>query len=140
MVRDYHDDRIPTVYSRSDLPWIDRRDGVTQAYFRGLDIVVGFTHIEPGAAGGFHDHPWEQITMIQSGACTFHVGSEAVAVEAGDMFVVPPDVPHYAEPDEGPCLLCFISPLREDFLPQLTHQTEFHRLDIDPPEDDGETA
>ena len=129
MVRDYHEDRIPAVYNRSELPATEKREGVEQQYFRGMNTLVGFTTAEAGITGQPHHHPWEQINFVVEGSCEFRVGDEVAAVREGDIFVIPPDVEHNVESVESSVTICFISPLREDYLPKTAYQEEFERFD-----------
>lgn len=132
MVRHYDEDRIPTVYNLEDIPGFDIRTGVTQQVFRGLDLLVGFTTIEPEMEAKPHSHPWEQITIIFEGQCDFTVGDETFAVEEKDVFFIPPDVEHYAEPNsEEPCINLDLWALREDYLPRTDYQTEFVDYDAE---------
>lgn len=127
MVRKYQSERVPAKYSRSEIPTVVKREGVTQSYFRGLDILVGFTTFEPTKPRTDpHSHPWEQINYVLEGSCRFHVGDQVVDITEGDMFVIPPDVPHTSEPPEERCVIQFISPLREDYIENTSYQTEFY--------------
>ena len=81
--------------------------------------VVDFTTHD--AAISLHHHPHEQISYVVEGKINFVLGEgEARTVdtlEAGDMVVVPPDVPHTVEvlSESARVLDCFY-PIREDFL------------------------
>lgn len=126
MVRTYVRDRIPAVYDLDDVPMVERRPGVTQQYFRGLDAIVGFTHVDSSAEPSDpHRHPWEQINLVMAGSCPFVVDGERFEVSSGDVFLVPPDVPHGVEPPDDGVTICFVSPLREDFLDDTAYQEEF---------------
>lgn len=124
MARRYDPDAIPTVYSRDEVPTRDR-PGAEQVVFRGVDTMIGFTTVEPGRETDPHSHPWEQVNYIQEGSCTFHIGDETVEVSAGDMFFVPPGVPHTAEPGDEPCTIMFAGSIRESLLPYTAYQSEF---------------
>jgi len=39
-------------------------------------------------------HPYKEIFVIQEGAATFTVGSSTVEAHAGQVIIVPADVPH----------------------------------------------
>lgn len=126
MVTRYDPAEIPSVYHLDELPQFEKRPGVTQQYFRGLDTLVGFTHITPNKEPSEpHSHPWEQLNYVVEGECDFHVGDEVVTVSSGDLLVIPPDVPHTSEPPSGPCTICFVGPLREDYAAKINYQDEF---------------
>lgn len=125
MVRTYRKEEIPAVYSRDEIPDHESNPGVSQQYFRGLDTLVGFTTITPEKSPNPHSHPWEQINFVLDGACEFRVGDEVVAASEGDIFVVPPEVSHTAEPPEAECTILFTGPLREDYAAKTEYQREF---------------
>ena len=65
-----------------------------------------------------HSHPHEQITYIASGDLIFFAaGSAPERLGAGDLFAVPPDVPHSIQLlSESARLVDSFAPVREDFL------------------------
>jgi len=124
MVRNYLDEEIPAVYTRDEMPVHKSSPGVKQQYFRGLDTLVGFTTITPEKSANPHSHPWEQINFVLEGECEFHVGDELVTASKGDIFTIPPGVPHTAEPPEDSCTIMFTGPLREDYVAKTEYQRE----------------
>lgn len=65
-----------------------------------------------------HNHPHEQVTYVAEGRVLFFVGDVSYELGAGDMVVVPPNVPHTIQlltPHLR--LVDTFSPIREDFLP-----------------------
>lgn len=129
MVRKYHEEEIPAVYSVENLPHHEKREGVTQQYFRGMNTFVGFTTFDGADPSEPHSHPWEQINFVVDGECQFQVGEDVVEVSEGDLFLIPPDVPHGASSLNSTCTICFISPLREDYARFTDYQTEFETFD-----------
>jgi quercetin dioxygenase-like cupin family protein len=125
MVRKYRPEEVPAVYNIEELPVHSHTEGIEQRYFRGLDSLVGFTTISEGKEAVPHSHPWEQINFVLDGACSFHVGEETVTADEGDVFLVPPDVPHCAEYTGEPCTIMFVGPLREDYAAKTAYQREF---------------
>lgn len=132
MVRHYDPEEIPAVYNVfEEVPEREVREGVTIRMFRGLNLTMSWVRIEPGMETRPHAHPWEQIVHVLEGSADFHVGDEVVSVSAGDVFLIPPDVEHYEEPNsDEPCLLMDIWQLREGFLDLTAYQREF---DVDEP-------
>ena len=65
-----------------------------------------------------HSHPHEQITYIASGEVLFFSeGSEPQRLAAGDLFAVPPGVPHSIQLLSPTArLVDSFHPIREDFL------------------------
>lgn len=48
----------------------------------------------PGSGAGLHKHPYEEVFIVQEGVATFTLGDDTVEVGAGQIVVVPADVPH----------------------------------------------
>jgi quercetin dioxygenase-like cupin family protein len=64
-----------------------------------------------------HDHPHEQMTIVERGRVLFTIGAEERIAEAGDVLHFPPNNWHGATMlDEEVILIDIFSPLREDFL------------------------
>ena len=83
-----------TVLNRDDLP----RDENTYE-FEGLhyqDTEVSFIWVEmlPGGRVRLHKHPYKEIFIIQEGLSTFTVDSIILEAVAGQIIIVPADVPH----------------------------------------------
>jgi mannose-6-phosphate isomerase-like protein (cupin superfamily) len=83
-----------TVLSRDDLPY----DGNTYE-FEGIqhqDTNVSFIWVDmpPGGTIRLHKHPYEEIFIIQEGVSTFTVGSGTLEARAGQIILVPAEVPH----------------------------------------------
>ena len=83
-----------TVLNRDDLP----RDGNTYE-FEGLDYEdseVSFIWVDmpPGGIVRLHKHPYKEIFIIQEGVSTFTVDTTTLEAVAGQIIIVPADVPH----------------------------------------------
>jgi len=48
----------------------------------------------PGGTIRLHKHPYEEIFIIQEGITTFTVGSVTLEARAGQIVIVPAEVPH----------------------------------------------
>ena len=80
-------------------------------------VVCDFTNgpaIKPDPP---HSHPHEQITYVAEGELFLFLGEEKHQLSPGDVFLVPPDLPHCIQTISAHVRLidCF-SPIREDFL------------------------
>jgi len=80
--------------NREDLPY----DGNTYE-FQGIqypDTNVSFIWVDmpPGGTIRLHKHPYEEIFIIQEGQATFTVGPATLEARAGQIIIVPADVPH----------------------------------------------
>jgi len=83
-----------TVLHRGELP----RDENTYEFegFQHQDTEVSFIWVDmpPGGTIRLHKHPYKEIFIIQEGVSTFTVGSEILEAHAGQIIIVPADVPH----------------------------------------------
>ena len=83
-----------TVLNREDLPY----DGNTYEFqgFQHQDTNVSFIWVDmpPGGTIRLHKHPYEEIFIIQEGMATFTVGSVTLDARAGQVIIVPAEVPH----------------------------------------------
>ena len=66
-----------------------------------------------------HDHPHEQMTVVEQGRVRFILGEEEHLAQTGDILHIPPGCWHGATMlDEEVILVDIFSPIREDFLPR----------------------
>jgi quercetin dioxygenase-like cupin family protein len=63
-----------------------------------------------------HSHVNEQVTMVQQGALRFLFGGREQIVRAGEVLVIPPNMPHSAEALEDTTAVDVFSPPREDWM------------------------
>lgn len=64
-----------------------------------------------------HSHPHEQVSYVADGKVIFFLDDEPTELGPGDMFTVPPDVPHSVQLlTEHVRLVDTFTPLRQDFL------------------------
>ena len=83
-----------TILNKDELP----RDG-NMYEFEGIhyqDTEVSFIWIDmpPGGSVRLHKHPYKEIFIIQEGVSTFTVDSTTLEAVAGQIIIVPADVPH----------------------------------------------
>lgn len=72
----------------------------------------------PGSELAVHVHPNEQIGMCLQGRCIFTIDGEEYLVQKGDVYHIPPNIPHGErnEGDEDVIFFECFSPVREDLL------------------------
>ncbi len=60
------------------------------------DTEVSFIWVDmpPEGSVRLHKHPYKEIFIIQEGVATFTVGSTTLEAHAGQIIIVPADVPH----------------------------------------------
>ena len=78
-------------------------------------VTLARWQLSKGALFQEHQHPNEQISMIQSGRMRFRLPNEQREVGPGDILRIPPNTPHSAEVLEDCLALDVFSPPREDW-------------------------
>ena len=64
-----------------------------------------------------HAHPHEQISYVASGELIVFIGDEPTRLGPGDMFTVPPDIPHSVQLlTDHVRLVDTFHPIRDEFL------------------------
>ena len=92
-------------------------DGVERQMIVGENLMICRIKFPPFAVATQHEHPHEQMTIVEKGHTRFIVGDEEKIVEAGDVIHIPPNSRHGARMlDEEVVLIDIFSPIREDFL------------------------
>ena len=92
-------------------------DGTERQMIVGERVMVCRLRFAPRVVTPPHDHPHEQITLVERGRVLFTVGDEQRVAEAGDVLHFPPGSWHGATMlEEEVVLIDIFSPVREDFL------------------------
>ncbi|MCX6334593.1 MAG: cupin domain-containing protein [Bacteroidia bacterium] len=82
-----------------------------------MTVVCDFTNGPAREPDKPHSHPHEQITYVAEGELFFFISDEKHHLTKGDIFTVPPEVPHCIQNISGFVrLIDSFSPIREDFL------------------------
>jgi quercetin dioxygenase-like cupin family protein len=82
----------------------------------GRNMTMSFVSMDPHSVAPVHRHPQEQIGTIIEGSYEFELAGQKRVVRKGDVYIVPPNVPHGAVTyDEGCLALDVFSPPREGF-------------------------
>ena len=64
-----------------------------------------------------HSHPHEHVSFVAAGKIIFFLDGKGTPLEEGDMYTVPPNVPHTVQLlSEHVRIIDSFTPLREDFL------------------------
>jgi unsaturated pyranuronate lyase len=91
--------------------------GIERQMIVGENLMICRLRIAPNIVTPAHDHPHEQMTIVERGRVLFTIDDEQRIVEAGDVLVFPPGTWHGATMlDEEVILIDIFSPIREDFL------------------------
>jgi quercetin dioxygenase-like cupin family protein len=80
-------------------------------------VVIDFVDGPSAAPDPPHSHPHEQISYVVSGEVLFFLDGVPTRLGPGDIYTVPPDVPHAIQLlTPSVRLVDTFHPLREDFL------------------------
>ena len=105
----------------SSVPAERLEEGVERQMIVGENVMVCRLRFAPHVITPAHEHPHEQITLVERGRVLFTVGDEQRVAEAGDVLHFPPGSWHGATMlDEEVILIDIFSPIREDFLDSPT--------------------
>jgi len=92
--------------------------GIERQMVIGENLMICRLRFAPHTITQPHDHPHEQMTIVERGRALFTIGNEQKVAEAGDVLHFPPGAWHGASMlDEEVILVDIFSPIREDFLP-----------------------
>jgi quercetin dioxygenase-like cupin family protein len=72
--------------------------------------------LRKGCVVPLHQHENEQITYVLEGALKFEIDGREITVGAGEVLVIPPNVPHSAVALEDTIDLDIFTPPRQDWL------------------------
>jgi quercetin dioxygenase-like cupin family protein len=92
--------------------------GIERQMVIGEKMMICRLRFAPGTVTPPHDHPHEQMTLVERGRVLFTIGDQQRVAQAGDVLHFPPGTWHGATIlDEEVILVDIFSPIREDFLP-----------------------
>ncbi len=83
-----------TVFDRTELP----RDRHTYEFegsrYAATEVPFIWVDMPSGGSVRLHKHPYKEIFIIQEGVSTFTIGSTTLEAHAGQIIIVPADMPH----------------------------------------------
>jgi quercetin dioxygenase-like cupin family protein len=92
-------------------------EGIRRQMVVGENMMICRLRIAPNVVTPAHDHPHEQMTLVERGRALFTIGDEERIAQAGDVLHFPAGTWHGATMlDEEVILVDIFSPIREDFL------------------------
>lgn len=92
-------------------------DGIERQMFVGNRMMICRFRFRPYLVTPEHDHPHEQMTIVERGKVRFLIQGEERIATAGDVLHFPSKCWHGATMmDEEVVLIDIFTPLREDFL------------------------
>jgi quercetin dioxygenase-like cupin family protein len=89
---------------------------ISRRVFSGEKAMVAKVYLKKDAVVPLHHHESEQITYIMEGALKFELEGREVTVRAGELLLIPSNVPHRAVALEDTLDLDIFAPIRKDWL------------------------
>ena len=93
---------------------------LSRAFVTGEEAMVARIELKKGCVVPRHQHPNEQIAWIVEGALIFIVGEpgeeQRITVRAGEVLVIPANLPHAAEALEDTVDYDIFAPPRADWI------------------------
>jgi quercetin dioxygenase-like cupin family protein len=110
--------RIPPRHTDWDsVPVEQIEEGIERQMLVGENVMLCRLRFAPNVVTTAHDHPHEQMTLVERGRVLFTIGDEQRIAQAGDVLIFPSGTWHGATVlDEEAILIDIFSPIREDFL------------------------
>lgn len=100
-----------------ELPRERVTDDIDRRIVSSERMMLAHVYLKKGAIVPRHAHVNEQLTYILEGALRFTIGDgELITVRAGEVLVIPSNVPHQAEALEDTLDVDVFSPPRQDWL------------------------
>jgi unsaturated pyranuronate lyase len=101
----------------SSIPVEKPAEGIERQMFVGDRMMICRFRFKPFLVTPEHDHPHEQMTIVERGRVRFFIEGKEQIANAGDVLHFPSNCWHGATMmDEEVVLIDIFSPLREDFL------------------------
>jgi quercetin dioxygenase-like cupin family protein len=106
-------------YRWADMPRESLKDGLERRLISGDQVMLTHVYFTAGTEVPRHEHHNEQITYILEGALQFFFGpdgEEVRTVRAGEVVVIPSNLPHRAVALEDTLDVDVFAPPRQDWL------------------------
>ena len=101
----------------SNIPVEQVSDGIQRQMLVGEHMMICRFRFKPFLVTPEHDHPHEQMTIVERGKVRFFIEGQEQIAKAGDVLHFPSQCWHGATMmDEEVVLIDIFTPLREDFL------------------------
>lgn len=106
-------------YRWDEIPAEQLKGGITRKLVTGERMMIAHVHLTKGDEVPQHHHENEQLTYILSGALKFWFGADGeqeLVVRAGEVIVIPSNLPHRALALEDTLDVDVFCPPRQDWL------------------------
>lgn len=105
-----------TLHSFNTMPMERMSATIARQFVTAQGAMLARIVLEQGAVVAEHSHYNEQISYILEGALRFRVAGQEKVVRAGEVLIIPPNVPHSAEALERTVDLDVFTPPRQDWI------------------------
>ena len=100
----------------NEIPANELAPGVRIRAPYGENLMLSLLEMDANAVVPRHCHPHEQGGILLKGRMALTIGEETRVLDAGEAYLIPPNVPHRAVAIGGPGVaLDIFSPVREDY-------------------------
>ena len=83
-----------TILNRDELPRDANTFEFVGSQHQDTEISFIWVNMPPGGSIRLHKHPYKEIFIIQEGVATFTIDSTPLEAHAGQIIIVPAQVPH----------------------------------------------
>ena len=99
----------------NDLPIREIFPGIRARLVHTDRVTHSWVELDEGASFPEHHHPHEQIVSVLHGTLDITVAGTPFVLHPGQVFVIPPDVPHFGRARSACRVLDSFAPVREDY-------------------------
>jgi len=106
-------------YTWKQMPAEPLKEGLSRKLISSERMMIAHVYFKKGADVPLHSHENEQLTYILEGALHFWFGAQGeqeIVVRAGEVVVIPSNVPHRAKALEDTLDVDVFCPPRQDWL------------------------
>lgn len=84
----------PIILHRDELPSDANTYEFEGVKYQDTEVSFIWVDMPPGGSVRLHKHPYKEIFIVQEGVSSFTVGSSTLEAHAGQVVIVPADIPH----------------------------------------------
>ncbi|MBI3401897.1 MAG: cupin domain-containing protein [Acidobacteria bacterium] len=106
----------PTHYRWDAVATKEVTPGIVRQFVSGARVSVAKFSLARGTSVPSHAHENEQVSYVVRGALNFRFGDRDVLVRAGEVIVIPSQVPHGVEVVEDSDAIDVFNPIRQDWI------------------------
>jgi quercetin dioxygenase-like cupin family protein len=111
-----HTSAMPMLYQLDKQPIEKVSPLISRQFLTGAQSTFVKWTVKKGGTFPLHHHAAEQVTWITSGRCEVTSNGNEYVMNAGDVMIIPPNVPHEFVCTEDSIDIDFFSPQRQDWL------------------------